>query len=281
MKKALKASSGRYTKRVFKVKYLGYFKIAFKNRFASRALNLLWVIAKPIEILVAITVWTAIYEYSGQGVIKGFTLDQTINYMIFSLIFGAIAYTKIGAKLGSHIKSGRLNTMLVKPVDYGLNKLSQVIGARVHAVIFEVLPGVVIAVLFFGFHQYNSLMTLLAITSMSLALLVNYFFSLSWALIYFKTINFESIEWFKKMLISILSGSLIPLNFLPIAFQEVLKYLPFQFLSYIPSRIFINSYPLQEVILLLMIQASWIVLLYAVYKIGWNYSIKSFSGVGA
>lgn len=263
------------------MKYAGFLKIGFKQRLASRAMNLLWVISKPIEILVAIAVWTAIYQYSGEGAIRGFTLDQTINYMIFSLVFGALAYTKIGNKLGSDILSGELNTRLLKPVDYGLNKLSRSIGDRLHAGLFEVTPGVIIAVVLFGFHQYSILMTLLGITSVVLALLVNFFFSLSWALIYFKTISYESIEWFKNMLVSLFSGSLIPINFLPQILQELLKYLPFQYLVYVPSRIFINSYSISEAGSLIIIQAVWIVLLYAVYKIGWNYAVKNFSGVGA
>jgi len=262
------------------MKYWGNFKIAFKERFTSKAMNLMWVLSKPIAIFVSITLWTTIYNYTGEGVIGDFTLDETISYMIFIILFGALTYTGVGAVVGKDIKKGGLSSKLLWPMDYGLMRLAKTIGGRVHAAFFEVLPGILIAVFFFGFHGFNPLMTILAIVSIGMALLINFFFSINWSLLYFKTINSGSLEWLKDMLIRLFSGGFIPLNFLPVALQQFFNYLPFQFIFYVPARIFINSYALIEVVFLLLIQAVWIVFLYAVYKVSWHYAVKNFSGVG-
>jgi ABC-2 type transport system permease protein len=263
------------------MKYWGPLKIKFKERFSSRATNLFWVLSKPIGIFVAITVWTTIYNYSGGGVIKGLTLDETINYMIFTIIIGSLTYTNVGHTIGRNINQGWFNTKLVRPVDVGLDELFKTIGGRLHAAIFEIVPGVFIAWLLFGFHQFNPVMTILSLVSISMSLIINFFLSINWSLMYFKTIEYGRMEWIKNMIFRFFAGMYIPLNFLPQVFQGFIKYSPFQFLAYIPARIFINSYQIGETIVFLLIQATWIIFLYAVYKVGWHYGIKNFSGVGA
>jgi ABC-2 type transport system permease protein len=263
------------------MKYGGNVKLLFKQGMASRAMTVMWVLTKPLAILVAITVWTSIYNYTGQGAIGGFTLDETKGYMMFTILFGAITYTNIGKILGKDIHRGNLSKSLVKPVDYGLARLSGDVGNRLYAAMFELLPGLIIAVIFFGFHQFNPLMTLFSIISICLALIINFFLSINWALMYFKTTASDTFEWIKDIIFGFFSGRYIPLNFLPAIFQAVLNYLPLQFLVYVPARIFINSYSVSGALSMLLIQVSWVFFLYAIYKVGWHYSIKHFSGVGA
>jgi len=262
------------------MKYSGNIKVAFKQGLASRAINLMWVLSKPILILVSIIVWTSIYNYSGKGLIGGFTIDETINYMMFSIVFGAITYTRVGQKIGSDILNGNLSTKLIRPVNYGIEYLLRNIGNRLYALIFEVLPGLIIAVTFFGFHSFNLLMTIISFISICLGLLINFFVSINWALMYFNTKAFQPLEELKRRLVNFFAGVYMPLNFMPLALQKIFNYLPFQFIIYIPSRIFINSYSLSQALIFMAIQAGWIVLLYSTYRVGWHHSIKNFSGAG-
>ena len=99
----------------------------------------MWILSKPVMIIVAITVWTTIYQYSGKNLIKGLTLDETINYMIYSFVIGVLVYNYIGQVLGRDIKNGDLSIRLINPINYGLFHLAQNIGNRLYAFIFEVI----------------------------------------------------------------------------------------------------------------------------------------------
>lgn len=263
------------------MKYWGNFRIAFKQGMSSVALNLVWVLSKITGITVAVIVWSSVYNYSNTGVIQGFTVDQTINYMIFNALFvWTLTYNNMSRNIGKSVKNGDLSTKLLRPVDYAVERLFDNLGNRLYATIFELLPSVIIAVLFFNFTQYNPLMTILSFVSIFMAFLINFFFSIIWAFMYFFTIEYGSFEWLKNLFTDFLSGVFMPLNFFPEAFQKVVKFLPFQFTSYIPARIYINSYSINEVIQLLLVQALWVLILYTIYKLGWRRIIKKFSGVG-
>lgn len=248
---------------------------------ANRLTNITWMIGLLLGIIVSVTVWKAIYEYTGEGLIAGFTQDQTINYMIFVLLFGMFTYTSVSNSLQDNIRKGQLNIELLKPLDYGLLRLWQNISSRLYTLVIEFIPGLIIAVIFFGFHQFNPLMTIISIISISLAFFITYFFSLNWGLMYFKMVEAGHMEWLKNEIIRLLAGGYLPINFFPPIIQQIVKILPFQYILYVPARIFINSYTLTESIIAILIQVTWIFLLYATYKIGWHYSIKSFTGVGA
>ncbi len=262
------------------MKYLSNIKIAFKQGLASRITTLMQVIAKPLLIIISIALWNTVYNQTNNDTINGFTINETINYMMFSIIFGAITYTNVGSIVGNDILMGKLSTRLIRPVDYGLERLSRTIGNRLYALIFEVLPGVIIGIML-GFHLYNYLMTIISIISIWLGLIINFFISLNWSLMYFKVKNSWSLEGLKGELVNFLSGVYFPIYFMPLTIQKMFNYLPFQFIIYVPSRIFINSYTLTQTMIFIIIQLAWITILYSTYKIGWHHALKNFEGVGA
>jgi len=262
-------------------RYLSYVRMSFKFMITKRAMTLFWVLTKPIALLVAVAVWTAIFDYSGQGVIAGLTLEQTINYMIFSVVFGGLTSVFIGQLLGRAIHRGTLTTSLFKPVDYGVSRLFNHIGDRwIYTFIFEVLPGLFIAVVFFGFSQFSVLMTVLSMVSLFFGFIINYFLSLDWALMYFKTIEYDHMDWLKRTIFRFFSGSYLPLNFFPVSLQSLFGLLPFQFITYVPAMIFIGGFSLSHSLMLILVEVGWCVLLYSVYRVAWHFVVKNFAGVG-
>ena len=83
----------------------------------------------------------------------------------------------------------------------------------------------------------------------------------------------------------IFAGSFLPLTLFPEIFQKILFFLPFQFITYVPIRVFIGSYDLAGIKLSIPeavgLQAMMVVVMFMVYKIFWYYGIKRFTGVGA
>jgi ABC-2 type transport system permease protein len=70
----------------------------------------------------------------------------------------------------------------------------------------------------------------------------------------------------KRVVIDLFSGLLLPISFFPIWAQHIMKYLPFQGISYIPSMIFTNGFSHHQAILAIWQQFIWVaVLLLPIY----------------
>ena len=74
----------------------------------------------------------------------------------------------------------------------------------------------------------------------------------------------------KEALLSFLTGQLIPLSFFPAAVQRIFDFLPFSSMVYTPVMIYLGKYTGSELGFVLLRQAVWILLLYALGSIIWK-----------
>jgi ABC-2 type transport system permease protein len=65
----------------------------------------------------------------------------------------------------------------------------------------------------------------------------------------------------KRVIIDLFSGLLLPLSFFPEGIQEVLKFLPFQGISYVPSMIFTSGFSSSETVQAILLQGIWVLIL--------------------
>jgi len=82
----------------------------------------------------------------------------------------------------------------------------------------------------------------------------------------------------------VFTGVLIPLTFFPDVIQKVLLYLPFQYISYVPVRVFLGSYELagikMEIPQIVALQAVAVLVMWAFSEAIWRLGIRRFTGVG-
>ena len=73
----------------------------------------------------------------------------------------------------------------------------------------------------------------------------------------------------KRVIIDLFSGLLLPISFYPIWAQDIMTYLPFQAISYVPSMIFTEGFVGQEILQALLLQAFWAIVLLIPLKLLW------------
>ena len=71
-----------------------------------------------------------------------------------------------------------------------------------------------------------------------------------------------------------LSGSTIPLAFMPDVLQTVLTYLPFASLSYTPVMIYMNMYSPLQIAFSMLLQAFWLAVFVLASKMIWHFAMK-------
>jgi ABC-2 type transport system permease protein len=68
----------------------------------------------------------------------------------------------------------------------------------------------------------------------------------------------------KQSMVNFLSGSMIPLDFLPRIFADPIKLMPFASISYTPVMIFMGKYNGASLISAMLLQVFWVIMLYAI-----------------
>ncbi len=84
---------------------------------------------------------------------------------------------------------------------------------------------------------------------------------------------YEYMEYFndKKVLINILSGTMLPVWFLPKKIVRLMEITPFQAIYVIPVKIYLQQIDMEAVINNLILQVIWVLVLSCLGNILWHY----------
>ena len=74
----------------------------------------------------------------------------------------------------------------------------------------------------------------------------------------------------KNVFLNVLSGSMIPLWFMPEWMTPVLSALPFSSIYFTPVQIYLGQLTAQEILTKFLVQLAWIVVLYLCGNIFWE-----------
>jgi ABC-2 type transport system permease protein len=111
--------------------------------------------------------------------------------------------------------------------------------------------------------------------SLLLAFIISFNFDYAVGLTAFYTESIWGISTTKEILISVLSGALLPLQFFPAAIQQILMVLPFQAMYFTPLMMITR--PDQEAgvfLRMLAVQAAWGTVSYIASRLLYNQAIK-------
>lgn len=246
--------------------------LAYKGRF------LLWVFANLAIFLSEIFLWIAIFNSSSVSVMKGFTKESIISYIAVSKIFESFSFCSIETFVSQDIRNGNITISLIKPINYKIELLFRTFGQILGSFMFFLPCYLATYAIFIFLGQASFNFTLINIFYFIIftiiAFTINYFFSLLLSGFVFRTIKSGGIYEIKKIFISILSGSFIPISFYPDILRKSLIYTPFVYLRFIPIRIIQGSYSNLDIIIHILIAIGWIFILGFISNAIWNNQLK-------
>ena len=85
----------------------------------------------------------------------------------------------------------------------------------------------------------------------------------------FWLVNIWSLTTIKTVFINVLSGSMIPLWFMPEWMSGVLKLTPFSSIYFTPVQIYLGQLSVREILFQCMIQVVWIAVIYLIGNMLW------------
>jgi ABC-2 type transport system permease protein len=254
-------------------KYIEMIRIRFLMMLAYRTNYYTGILIYCINIGAYYFLWSAIY--SGKSSIQGMSIEQMTTYVAVSWMARAFYFNNIDREIAMEIKEGKVAIELIRPYSYLGMKTMQGLGEGIFRLFFLSLPGVIITAFLFPLHFSTNINTWVHFAlSITLSFIINSELNLLAGVVTFFTLNNEGLLRAKRFIIDLFSGLILPISFYPSWAQEVMKYVPFQGISYIPSMIFTESFQGQAVIDGLLFQLIWSVILLIPIQLLWKAAKK-------
>ncbi len=256
--------------------------VTYKEWSAYRTHSMVSIFVGPVYFIVQYFIWSAVYSDSSS--LNGMELSQILTYFGVTALIGYLTMDFADWNLQMLVRTGKFLTFALRPIHHRFFALSQKFGHRVLGFLFEFIPCLFIFVFIFKVNMLPAypLWTLLSI---ALAFLMNFYLNYIIGLTAFWLVQSTSIRSVYQLLQSIFSGGLIPLVFFPDILQKLLFFLPFQYVSYVPTMVYTGKYFLAGITMsipqIVGIQAIAVLLTALVSEVVYRASMKRFTGVGA
>lgn len=193
--------------------YLMFTMKAFSNQLAYRSEVWLRLLGNFVTILIQVEIWRAVI---GNGSVAGIKAEQMITYSIINTLLFALLLNGVSSKVDGSLKSGGIASELIKPLSYPLYLLFDGLGNSLYQLAFTVAPSLLIAGLFFGILPPATSTNFFAfLLALILALIISFLLGYLISLLAFWFMNHFALSWMMGGLITIFSGSFLPIWFSP------------------------------------------------------------------
>ena len=254
-------------------KYLEMIRIRFLMMLAYRTNYYTGILIYSINIGAYYFLWSAIYGNKEQ--IVGLSVTQMTTYVAVSWMARAFYFNNLDREMALEIMEGKVAVELIRPYNYLGMKVMQGLGEGIFRLFFFSAPGLIIVYFVFPvkFTWDLSVWGLFAI-SILLSFFINTELNLLTGITTFFIYNNTGLIRAKRVVIDLFSGLLLPISFFPGWAQAVMKYLPFQGISYFPSMIVTKGFSQAQAIDAITQQFVWVILLFFPIQILWSLAKK-------
>jgi ABC-2 type transport system permease protein len=264
-------------------KYARVFSIGIQNTFVYRWNFVLRSVFGIVPLVATIFLWRAMYDGSDTKQLSGYTFSALIMYFA-TVVFveNLITPTEDEWQIAGDIRDGKLSAILLKPINYLAYRFTLYVSYRFLYTLI-ILPGVLLIFLFLREHIRlpGDVGTWAAFAvSTVLAALIQFFIAYTLAMLAFWLLEISTVVFIVMSFEYFLSGQIFPLDMLPPWLYQIVKYSPFPYELYFPVQIFMGRVTGDTLTQGLIIQASWVVILYLLATTLWRAGLRKYQAVG-
>ena len=253
----------------------------FKEWAAYRSHSLVSLFVGPAFFLVQYFIWSAVF--TNEQTVNGFTFTQIITYYGIVTLINYCIMDFADWNLQMLIQTGRFITFMLRPLSHRYFALSQKVGHRILGFTIEFIPVYLIFYFLFDIPLIPANI-FWALVSLTLGFLMMFLIDYCVGMTGFWLVKTGGIRSMFLLGRDVFTGVLIPLTFFPDVIQKILLYLPFQYISYVPVRVFLGSYELAGIKMgipqIVALQAAAVLVMWAFSEAIWRLGIRRFTGVG-
>jgi len=264
-------------------KYWSIFSISFQQEFAYRLNFILWRVRNIFQILLTYFLWSTVFA-SPQTQIFGYDRTKILTYVFGIMIVRALVFSARAMDVSGDIANGDLSNYLVKPISYFKYWFTRDISSKALNLIFATVEFVGLFLILRPpfFFQTNPLTLFIFLISIILAIFIYFFllFLISSIPFWAPEIGWGSHFLVTVVIIEALSGSLFPINILPLGLQLVTLALPFPYLIYFPVEVYLGNIGGNALIGGLMVAIAWTGVLWFTLNFVWQKGLRVYQAMG-
>ena len=248
--------------------YVAYSKKSFLGRSAYRFDHILSIFSTCLQIFIFWGIYKALY--GSRQEVEGITMAMVTTNFVLSMGLNAVFFVD-DYFLPNKIWDGSISTELLRPISFKGRMVAENVGNALFNLLFRFLPALCIAVVTIGVNPpANPIAFLFFLMSAILGYGVLWAISFAVQMTAFWLMNIWSLITIKNVFVNVLSGSMIPLWFMPEWMTGVLKFTPFSSIYFTPVQIYLGQLTYSEIAMRYLTQVVWIVLIYMVGDFLWK-----------
>jgi ABC-2 type transport system permease protein len=249
--------------------YLYFAKMKFMTSFIYRFEFIASVLSSILIIFSTVFMWKTVYHAVKS--VDGSTESQMITYAILAALLGMVFNVNVEKALYERMLQGDIAVDFIRPTNIILCYLAEDIGMVMGSLLNRFVPMFIfISIFFYKPAPANPVAVLLFVVSSILSFGILWLIDAIVGVSHMKLFDIGTFVFVKDAIVVLLSGSIIPIWFLPEKIRVVLSFLPFQYIYQTPLGIYIGKYSLYDAAVSMLIQAVWIGLLLITLNTIWE-----------
>lgn len=254
--------------------YLNYAMKTFQKQLAYKFEYFVGVFNGLLFIFIFTSVWTNIFSDPALSQSTPFTSSSIVSYAVFAMII-RISMTVNENEIAGKVRTGAIAMDLIKPVNYTFLMFADSIGQSMFHWITRVIPILLICLLAFDVALPRDMINYpLMIVSWTFGYLIMFYMDFAFALLAFWFVETFSFQLMKYGLLTLLAGGILPIDFFPAWARPIIAFLPFQYIIYAPTSLFIGHIKGEAALRMLAVQGVWVLLLAGICHWMWNTAQK-------
>jgi len=261
-------------------KYWTIIKTAWQQNLTWRFTILAYRFGEITEAMILILLWSAIYQ--GSSLIKGYTLQEMITYVLVGNLFEAMVRNYLTHKIARDIKDGTLSIFLVKPIKYLKYMFAKEFGITILPFLMSCASQILVISFFLNkiVLNFDFAYLFLIFIMLALAYIIELFISYLVGMIAFWTVEVDGVFATIIKLRKLFSGGYFPISLLPSGIVSLSMAMPFVYSFYFPMQLYLKKIDLVGGAKGIGLQVTWIIVLYFISNMIWKKGIKKYEGVG-
>jgi ABC-2 type transport system permease protein len=253
--------------------YLELAKKSFQEMLSYRGELLIRFLGMFLSFYLLYAFWKGLYANAAE--VQGISFHSMLTYTMISAVTGGILnifgilQVYIAYWMATKVRSGEIAMDLLKPFDFQLYLFAHSLGRLAFNVLFSI-PLVVAVFLIFSLDLPGTAAGfLLFCASLGLSYLLVFLIDFIVSMIAFWTTQTRGVGGLTRLVIALLSGSFIPLWFVPPWARNLLAWLPFAAVYHAPLSIYIGKEPGFDSARTIALQVLWVVVLFVGSRLLW------------
>jgi len=257
--------------------------VSFEQEFAYRLNFVLWRVRNVFQILLTYFLWSSVFA-NPQTQIFGYDRTKILTYVFGIMIVRALVFSARAMDVSQDVAHGDLSNYLLKPVSYFKYWFTRDVASKFLNLSFAALEFTALFLILKPpfFFQTNLLSLLIFLVSIILAILIYFLllFIVSSTPFWVPEIAWGSHFLVTVVIIEALSGSLFPVNILPVGIRSVVMATPFPYLIYFPVEVYLGNIAGAGLVGGIMVASAWVGVLWISLNYVWQKGLKVYQAIG-